>query len=336
MEPFKLFTSIKPPANADDLAYLRDCLHSWHTAGFSPVAVNGPKETEALRPLNLPTEFSPLLSDGKPRIGSILSAIRDSGAPVAGIINSDCKIAQYPHLAVHLRANLEQAVLLAWRIDLNEDRNPTPRLDGYDGFFFDTGIMPKDDAGFCVGEPLWDFWFPLACEMTGAQVQTLRLPLLTHRAHPQNWGTVDLSGNASRLWGLLQTWHRRGDMPDSLRATLPDALCHSLAPSKDDLMRVCEVPPFWLFEQRPQNNAVLGPDATDIEAMLRCGGQSMYKDFRVTWLRAKGAPEYADTKAELNRVKAELHETRHSTSWRVTAPVRRAAMMVRAIAAQLL
>jgi len=44
---FPLFTSIRPPARADELSYLRNCIDSWRVAGFDAVAVNGPTEIEA-------------------------------------------------------------------------------------------------------------------------------------------------------------------------------------------------------------------------------------------------------------------------------------------------
>jgi hypothetical protein len=43
-----------PPANPDELAYLRNCLNSWRGASFKLVPVNGPHEIYAvleLRPL---------------------------------------------------------------------------------------------------------------------------------------------------------------------------------------------------------------------------------------------------------------------------------------------
>src|SRR4029077_6251050 len=102
MPSFPLFTSIKPPTNLRELASLSDCLDSWRAAGFRPVAVNGPRETETLRTLDLRIEFVPLPIDGKPRIAAFFSAIRESGARFAGIINSDCRIVRYPNLAAQL------------------------------------------------------------------------------------------------------------------------------------------------------------------------------------------------------------------------------------------
>src|SRR5260370_2082370 len=101
-----LFTSIRLPTDPEAISYLRDCLNSWRTAGFDAVAVNGPAETKALRCLDLPVEFAVTAADGKPRIGTILSAILARGCRFAGIINSDCRIIGYPNAAAGLQAGL--------------------------------------------------------------------------------------------------------------------------------------------------------------------------------------------------------------------------------------
>src|SRR5260370_40873841 len=90
-----LFTSIRPPTDAEATSYLHDCLNSWRKAGFDAVAVNGPGETEALRCLDLPIELAVTATDEKPRIGTIMPAIRARGCRFAGIINSDCRIVNY-------------------------------------------------------------------------------------------------------------------------------------------------------------------------------------------------------------------------------------------------
>src|ERR1700739_93416 len=118
---FPLFTSIKPPATADGLSYLRDCFGSWRAAGFDAVAVNGPGEIRALRGLDLPVEFALLPTDGKPRIGALLSAIQQTGERFAGIINSDCKILGYPGLAAAIREQLDRTCILAWRVDVGDN-----------------------------------------------------------------------------------------------------------------------------------------------------------------------------------------------------------------------
>src|SRR5258707_15834378 len=116
-----LFTSIRPPAGAEATSYLRDCLNSWRTAGFDTVAVNGPTETEALRCLDLPVQFAVTAADGKPRIGTILSAIRTRGCRFASIINSDCRVIGHPNAAARLQAGFGRSAVLASRTVVRSD-----------------------------------------------------------------------------------------------------------------------------------------------------------------------------------------------------------------------
>jgi hypothetical protein len=195
---FPLFTSIKPPADADELSYLRNCVDSWRAAGFDVVAVNGPTEIEALRRLNLPIEFSPLGTNGKPRIAAILSAIRDSGAQFAGIINSDCTLIGYPNMDRNLRAGLTHRLAVVWRIDV-DGSNADVFQSGFDAFFFDTDMMPRDDCGFSIAETWWDVWFPAAYELMGGQIEPLGA-LLAHRAHLKRWSWQQWEHNGRRFW----------------------------------------------------------------------------------------------------------------------------------------
>src|SRR5258708_2816260 len=217
-----LFTSIRLPTDPEAISYLRDCLNSWRTAGFDAVAVNGPAETKALRWLDLPVEFAVTAADGKPRIGAILSAIRARGCRFAGIINSDCRIIGYPNVAAALQAGLERTAVLAWRIDVGPDLMPTTMRGGFDAYFFDTEVMPRDDGGVFIGGPWGDYLFPFACEMSGAWVETLAVPLLTHKAHPANWNEQSFICSGNRFWTAFQGWHLRGAVPKSLLAQIPN------------------------------------------------------------------------------------------------------------------
>jgi hypothetical protein len=200
---FPLFTSIKPPSNEGELSYLRDCLSSWRAAGFDPVALNGPSEIKKLHSLDLPVEFATLLTDGKPRIGAFFEAIRASRARQAGIINSDCRIIGYSSdIAANLASCLDQRLVLAWRLDEEAGRVTAMRY-GYDAFFFDTAVLPEEDAGFQIGDTWWDLWFPYACQKAGAQIETLEIPLLLHRVHPLNWNIAQWRANSRRFWHIL-------------------------------------------------------------------------------------------------------------------------------------
>jgi hypothetical protein len=272
--PFPLFTSIRPPRDADETAALRSCLASWKAAGFQPAAVNGPAETEALRSLNLPVEFRVMASDGRPRIGAILSAIEASGARFAGIINSDCKIVHYPNLAANLTSGLEGRAAIAWRLDAGGRRTTAQRY-GFDGFFFDTAVMPDDDCGFSIGEPFWDTWFPIALEAAGARVEAIEVPLLTHKVHPLNWSDGDWLRGAQRFWPVFRSWHARGVLPDTLIARIPAKWLTRRKLSFSRLRRVSAVVPAWLREDRPQTVSIIGPQTGETESMLRLAGKTL-------------------------------------------------------------
>jgi hypothetical protein len=287
-----LFTSIKPPATEDELSYLRDCLNSWRAAGFEPVAVNGPSEIKALRCLDLPVEFGPLPLDGKPRIGAILDAIRNSGAPFAGIINSDCRMIGYPNVATTLLAALDDSLILGWRMDVGSDSPPAPMHGGFDAFFFDTSILPDDDAGFSIGEPWWDLWFPLAARAAGARLETLGVPLLTHHRHPMNWGDRQYQYGGERLLAFLDTRQCRDFVGRPL-----DVLVQSI--------------PLSLHKQA-RTISLLGPELADVETMLQLGSHAMIeRTYREAGLWS-----------EVVRARAEVEAIKNSTCWRLTAPLR--------------
>jgi hypothetical protein len=280
----QLFTSIRPPADAEAIAYLRDCLNSWRAAGFEAVAVNGPVEAQALRKLDLPIEFSVMATDGKPRIGAFLSAIRERSCRFAGIINSDCRIAGYPGLAANLQPHLEGRALLAWRLDVGAD-TPSAVRYGFDAYFFDAGIMPADDAGFSIGDSWWDYWFPLACEMRGARIETLALPLLTHRVHPLNWKRRRWDEGAHRFWTALKSWRPATPAARSVFAEIPDAWWKRERLTAHQVGVLSLTVPLWFHRERPQTIAVLPSDMAEMEAMFRLGGRALLEDSEFTILK---------------------------------------------------
>ena len=319
---FPLFMSIKPPTCDVELVYLRECLNSWRAAGFDAISVNGAAETERLRGLDLPVVFRTAAADGKPRIGAILRAIRESGARFAGIINSDCKIVNYPGLVANLKAHMDRTVVLVRRVDLGLDRNPTMQRGGFDAFLVDSKVIPRDDCGFSIAEPWWDHWFPVACEMSGARLETLAVPLLTHIAHPEQWSDETFIRAGHRFWRELQNWHCGGDMPESFRSKIPADLRLDCVPSKQQLSDLAATTPAWLNQYRPQTISIMGPQAGDVEMMLRFAGRGIAEAGNISGLRA-----------EIASLQAEIASLRNSTSWRLTAPLRRAVVALRAIAA---
>ena len=275
LTPFLLFTSIKPPADAEELSYLRDCIASWRAAGFTPVAVNGPSEVKKLQDLDVPVEFARLPKDGKPRIGAILQAVRDSSAPVAGIINSDCRMMADPLLAHRLVGRLDRTCVIAWRVDVGEGVKPAATSHGFDCYFFDTRYLPKDDRGFSIGDTWWDYWFPMACEMAGARLETLSIPVLTHRVHPLNWSQRNWEAGAERFWEALRHWKPTEPKPDSLFAALPGAWWKKKRLNAAEISSLSIITPQWFYDARPQRHAILPPEMADVESMAAMGGRAL-------------------------------------------------------------
>jgi hypothetical protein len=301
---FPLFTSVKPPTAADDLAYLRDCLNSWCAAGFTPIAVNGPSEIKKLRDLELPAEFAPLPTDGKPRIGAILEAIRGSGAPCAGIINADCRLMAYPNLASNLRADLAGRAILAWRLDTGGENDMTAEPDGLDGFFFDTRHLPTQDAGFTIGAAFWDTWFPVALAAAGARVGKIDVPLMTHRRHAQTWDLNAWLAGAQRGFTAFRA------MPRELEAfrDIPAAWWSRERLNAVHLIKLGRAVTDWTIRTR-MRVSILPPAMAEIEAALRAGIWGMMAAQRLAAME-------------------------NSTSWKITAPLRWALGTMRSLLAR--
>jgi hypothetical protein len=171
--------------------------------------------------------------------------------------------------------------VVAWRIDVGPDLKPTTMRGGFDAYFFDTEVMPRDDCGFSIGDPWWDYWFPLACEIGGARVETLSIPLLMHKAHPPNWSEQSLIRSSNRFWAAFQNWHRAGAVPKSLLAQIPTGLRLDRTPSLDQRERLFGIIiPAWLHDRRPQTIAIMAPEAAEIERVLRFGGRAMVEASR--------------------------------------------------------
>src|SRR5689334_13151173 len=105
--------------------------------------------------------------------------------------------------------------------------------------------------------------------MSGAPGETLAVPPLTHKAHPATWNEQSVICCGNRVWTALQAWHRRGAVPKSLLAQIPNGWRLDGTPSLDQLGRLCSIIPAWLHDCRPQKISIMGPQAAEVEAVLR-------------------------------------------------------------------
>jgi hypothetical protein len=202
--------------------YQTVCISSWRDAGLAVTSVNSRAEIEALEGRDLGVK---LLHNGSERdrtkISTLLSIIAESGNPVAGIINADCILIEKGFMNA-IADSAKNSVILLERLDLDPiTLRPTgERCLGFDAMFFDTRFikdMDKDDT-WLIGEPFWDYWFPLSMIYAGAKLKLLGAPILLHVDHEKGWQQSGLS-RGMYLWDRIVHWSlNRRFPPDFVQA----------------------------------------------------------------------------------------------------------------------
>ncbi len=154
------------------------------------------------------------------------------------------------------------------------------------------------DLDFHIGEPGWDIWFPIALALSGGVVETLAVPLMTHRVHALNWSQSAYVRNGNRLWRMLKSCRERLD--SRLVTKIPEPMWRREQLNDEELAYLNRVISAWLRETPREPVLILPPAFVDVENMLRMGFTAM-----------------ADA-AELT----ELRSIAISTTWRMTKPLR--------------
>jgi hypothetical protein len=336
---FYLFTSISPRLSRSDLEYQRACIASWRSAGFEVATVNGDSEIDRISNLDLDVQILRAARDGKPLVFDILASIFAKNCRFAGIINADCAILPYPGLLAHLKEFLDGKLVYAERLDV--DDGLVPRSDscsGFDGFFFDTAVIPSDfDNSFRIGIPWWDYWLPMAVSAEGGQIGPLMTPLLTHRVHDNGWTATEWASVGQEFFRILKEW--RFSKPESFPALGKevDELWMEETLTLEQLRVVGAACFQWLTARRLESSLrVLPPPMEPIEAVLRAmrgelkigaevREELIYRQEEVLVLTAK-VEELTANILNLNKDKSylrqQLAEMERSTSWRVAKPLR--------------
>ena len=198
MQHVTLYTSIPPllirQSEGEDYgdSYQAECIYSWRAAGFRIVSVNPDCEINTLLGRGYDIEF---ISNGslrdRTKIEAFLSAIRASGEAVAGIINADCFLMNPGGAIGNILKAAEGSILLLERLDIDPTtmRATGSHYLGFDAFFFDTRFVAKIDGGddWMIGEPVWDYWFPLVMHIAGASLKAAKTPIIVHLDHERRW-----------------------------------------------------------------------------------------------------------------------------------------------------
>ncbi|MGB8633637.1 MAG: hypothetical protein WCD69_30390, partial [Xanthobacteraceae bacterium] len=205
---FPLYTSLAPRLleSVEAIHEQKSIIQSWCAGGFKPITVNGPNEAERIAGLGLGIAIEVIEGDGKPRISEIAQIIRNTKRVQAGIINADCKIIAYPNLAQLLMSVLDNGAVCSTRLDINDDGLIEGGGSGFDAFFFDSNCLVGINNGhFRLGEPWWDYWFPLQMLVDGFSVGALEIPLIIHKSHRVRWAAA-YTRQFHHFCELLKTW----------------------------------------------------------------------------------------------------------------------------------
>jgi hypothetical protein len=229
-----LYTSVPPSLKRQSRhedygeAYQRECINSWRAAGFRVVSLNSDAEIEGLRGKGFDVEFASNGSpNGRTKIGDFLSAMSSSDGAVAGIINADCYLMSPGETIQSILDSARGSLVVLRRVSLDPDTmRPTGiYCHGFDAFVFDTRFAPKiaDGGDWSIGEPFWDYWFPLAMYIAGAQLKAPEVPMLVHLGHEEQWRFDTSKDSKAKLWRKLIALHREQRLPPQLSQAVEKA-----------------------------------------------------------------------------------------------------------------
>lgn len=302
MSYFPLFTSLSPRL-LDDEATLnkqRRIINSWQAVGFAPCTINEKTEAERIAALNLKIDIEVAPREGKPLIVDMIKIIRGTTCSRAGIINADCELLGYPDLASILASVLDNAALYATRLDINDHNLIDGGCVGFDAFFFDPRRFDGiGDQGFRLGEPWWDYWFPLQFAANGGEIGLIELPIILHQAHAIRW-MKDTAPQFRHLLGAVRCWETEGKL--TLFFSQAGDLSENIGAHAAIATRCSR---FLRNQRLTRQINFLPPALDDIEQFLKLAFRSFI------------------SKEAASEIKKELEEIKRSRSWRYTEFIRR-------------
>ncbi|MGO9171795.1 MAG: hypothetical protein ACLP7P_07495 [Rhodomicrobium sp.] len=187
-------------------SYQRACISSWRTLSENIVSLNSRPEIEKLADRSYGIEFYET-ETAPPLIGDFIKAAKKSGRPIAAIVNADCMLAATPGTLDAAVEAASSGIVLFERLNVSAELAcPTGQsCHGFDLFIFNTvqlaGISIDDSLR--IGNPWWDFWFPIAFHRAGGELISLNGPPLIHLEHPTRWSEKAWFEIGTRLLSYL-------------------------------------------------------------------------------------------------------------------------------------
>jgi hypothetical protein len=196
MSGVTLFTSLPPGTtrivNGHDFgpAYQRACIDSWIAAGFDVVSLNPESEIAQLRKYDFPISY--LVSPNpRPQMVEFLTEACRCPTELIGIINADCLLLSYPAFVQRIVSGARDGLVMVERVNIDPGSLlPTGRTClGFDAFFFNKADAARVtiDPELSVGQPWWDYWFPMEFAFSDVKLLRLQSPLIFHLDHEQAW-----------------------------------------------------------------------------------------------------------------------------------------------------
>jgi predicted O-linked N-acetylglucosamine transferase (SPINDLY family) len=172
-------------------------VNSWLLLGFHVISVNSISEINQLSPLFPGVTFVPASRSATPIVGKpliylddLLAALKESGASLCGLINSDIVLYNCKEFPAFLEYHRVTSLVYGPRLDVDTVQKPEGVLYqcGRDYFFFDhffINLVPT--SSFSIGSPWWDIWLPLVAEHSGYQLIQPLDWIALHKRHSRKW-----------------------------------------------------------------------------------------------------------------------------------------------------
>ncbi|MBI2353848.1 MAG: glycosyltransferase [Deltaproteobacteria bacterium] len=199
-------TSIPPM----DIEVHRLSVDTWFDAGLDVISINTREEISQLADSFPKVRFLETSRTGKALfqkplvfIDDLLSALYATDARLCGIVNADIHFTPGIPLAAYMCAQPPKSFLFGSRSDVDnlEDEAREQFFKGRDYFFFERSSIPEFlGAGFCLGAPWWDVWFPLAAMGAGIQPRQIRENIAKHVIHGTRWDQHQVWDRCAQLF----------------------------------------------------------------------------------------------------------------------------------------
>src|ERR1700730_10439090 len=307
MPAVTLFTSLPPSTtrivNGHDFgpAYQRACIDSWIAAGYDVVSLNPESEIAQLRKYDFPISYlaSP---NPRPQIVEFLTEACRSPTELIGIINADCLLLSDSAFVQGILAGARDGLVMVERVNIDPSSLlPTGQTClGFDAFFVNKvdAARVTIDPDLFVGQPWWDYWFPMEFAISGIKLLRAQSPLVFHLDHEQGW-------SQARWLHYGRKFTTRFSVVDGTRNPSFSAGLHEFIDSgsieRDDLGGLAD----WLFSWLQNNAEFLKPSqddgACDLFGRILCAITNFDGMHATTLALAQARRELAVSRAQLEQ-----------------------------------